>query len=349
MKYFLELVEDLKKGRTAQVYLFFGPEDYLRREAAKKIRDTLFPDGADDFNQVTLDAGETTASEIVSLALMTPLFAQKRLIMVKNAGFFSQGKSSADSGEEAGKEPPRKDEVLLLKYFAAPNPDTCLVFDAGENVDRRKKIFKEITKAGKAIEFSLLKPDELTRWLDKQARLAGKSLAPGTAAEIIARAGNTLEALSQEINKLIAYAGENGTITPGDVASATPPHPEEDVFAVVDAIGERNAKRAIEGVNRLVLQKHPPPVILAMVARQIRLILRMGEAVRSGLSQAEHAHRLGIHPFVAKKVLSQQKNFDRKQLIRSLSSLHHLDVAVKSGREDFLPGMEAFVIDICKR
>ncbi|MFZ5649636.1 MAG: DNA polymerase III subunit delta [Bacillota bacterium] len=347
MKYFLDLVEDLKKGIIAPVYLFFGPEVYLRREAVKKVRDTLLPEGAGDFSHVTLDAGETPVSEIVSLALMSPLFSQRRLLVVKNAGFFSPDKSATDSGDES-RPHPGKEETRLLKYLASPNPDTCLVFDAGENVDRRKKTFKEISKTGKAIEFSLLRTDELTRWLDKQARLSGKSLAPGAAAEILARAGNTLQSLSQEIHKLISYAGESSSITPEDVAAATPPHPEEDVFAVVDAIGERNIKRAIEGINRLVRQKHPPPVILAMVARQIRLILRIGEAVRSG-SQGEIIRRLGIHPYVARKISAQQKNFDRKQLIRSLSSLHHLDVGVKSGRQDFLPAMENLLINICRK
>jgi len=150
-----------------------------------------------------------------------------------------------------------------------------------------------------------------------------------------------------EINKLITYAGGNRVITPDDVAAVTPPHPEEDVFAVVDAIGERNASRAIAGINRLILMKNPPPAILAMVARQIRLLLRAGEAIGSGSPIKELSQTLGIHPFVAKKITAQQRNFNRNQLIRWLLNLHELDVLVKSGKQEFLPGIETLIMNIC--
>ncbi len=197
------------------------------------------------------------------------------------------------------------------------------------------------------IEFAPLKPAELTAWLEKQARQAGKTLGPGTAAEIMTRAGTGLQALSVEIHKLILYAGENSVITVKDVAAVTPPHPEEDVFAVVDAIGEMNPARAMAGIERLIRQKQPPPAILAMVARQIRLILRAGEALRSGGPPGNLASLIGVHPFVARKMAAQQKNFDRRRLIISLHRLHHLDVAVKTGRQDFLAGMEMFILDVC--
>jgi len=347
LQYFINLVKDLKEGRFYPIYLLYGPESYLRREAVRRIKECLLPGGADEFNFITIDGEEKDTSELLSLAVMSPLFAGKRLLVVKNARYFYSKKSSPDSSGEEGDNTPKGDELKLIKYLSGPSPDTCIIFDAGEAVDRRKKIFREISRVGKAIEFSLLKNEDLSAWLDKQARRAGKSLAPGTAAGIIARAGNTLQSLSMEINKLICYIGENKVITERDVEAVTPPNPEEDIFAVVDAIGERNAARAMSGINRLVLQKQPPPVILGMVARQIRLILRAGEALKSGKTAAELGTVLGIHPYVARKMASQQKNFNRRQLVGAVIELHRLDRLVKSGRRDFLPGMEALILGMC--
>lgn len=353
MKYFLDLVRELKEGRIAPVYLFFGPEGYLRGEAVKRIREFLLAGEANDFNYTALDGEETSPAEIVSLARMTTFFSGKRLVVVKNARFFA-GKKEKDSPgpeEEEDLSPPavRSGEAPLLEYLASPNPETCLVFDAGEQVDRRKKIYRESARVGKVVQFSPLKHEELAAWLEKQVRQAGKSLAPGTAAALLARTGNSLQALSVEIQKLICYAGENSAITAKDVAAATPLHPEEDVFAVVDAIGERNPARAMSGIDRLIRQKHPPPAILGMVARQIRLILRTGEALRSGNDLGALAARIGMHPYVARKMAAQQKNFDRRQLITSLYRLHDLDAAVKSGRQEFLAGMEMFILDVCAK
>ncbi|MCL6610128.1 MAG: DNA polymerase III subunit delta [Peptococcaceae bacterium] len=353
MKYFIDLVNDLNAGRVAPVYLFFGPESYLRGEAVKRIRDLLAPGGTGDFNHTLVDGEETTLADITALAGMAPFFAGKRLVVVQNAKFFAGKKGGPETaGREQGEEETaaaRSDETPFLDYLAAPNPSTCIVFDAGDQVDKRKKIYREVAKTGKVVEFALLRPDQLAAWLEKQARQAGKTLGPGAAAEILARAGNSLQALSVEIQKLISYAGESGVITVEDVAAATPPHPEEDVFAVVDAIGEKNPARAMAGIARLLRQKQPPPAILAMVARQIRLILRTGEALRSGGQPGNLASRMGIHPFVARKMAGQQKNFDRRQLIESLHRLHDLDTAVKSGRQEFLAGMEMFILDVCRK
>ncbi|MFZ5642220.1 MAG: DNA polymerase III subunit delta [Bacillota bacterium] len=347
MKYFLDLVSELKQGKSYPVYLFFGPENYLRREAAKRIKEALLPGGADDFNFMSVNAEETSIPGIVSLALTGPLFSEKRVIVVKNIKLFAAKKGTGNSAGQEKDSPPQADEISLMEYLGSPSPSTCLIIDAGETVDKRKKIFKEISKAGKTIEFTLLTAADLTVWLEKQARLAGKTLEPGAAAEILARSGHTLQSLSMEMQKLIAYSGDNKTITRADILATTPTNPEEDVFAVVDAIGERNAKRAIEGINRLLLQKHPPQVILSMVARQIRLILRAGEALSSGSRAADLGQLLSIHPFVAKKMASQQKNFNKDQLIKALNILHNLDIAVKSGRQEFLPGMESLILSLC--
>lgn len=351
MKYFINLLEDFKAGNFAPVYLFYGPEGYLRREAINKIRSFLLDGECCEFNYTEADGEETTLEDIVSLASMTPFFSGRRLVVVRNAKFFTGKKSdtgSREAGQAANTEEPgttATNELPLLKYIAHPNPSTCLVFDAGNQVDKRKKIFKETARVGKAIEFTLLKKEELTKWLEQHARLADKSLAPGTAAGILAKRGNNLEALSVELHKLIAYAGDSRVITPEDVTAVTPVHPEEDIFAVVDAIGERNPSRAIEGIHRLVRQKQPPPYILVMVARQIRLLLQVGEALRAGEKAAGLTARLGIHPYTARKIVAQQNNFDRQQLIKYLHGLHQLDVAVKTGKQEFLPGIEMLIMD----
>lgn len=353
MKYFIDLVNELKAGRISPVYLFFGPEGYLRREAVRRVREAALGGDADEFNFTEIDGGEAPLQEIASLAAMAPFFAERRLLVVRNAGYFSvkKGSGSGKSDEEAAEGQPapvRAGEGPLLKYLADPNPGTCLIFDTGDQVDRRKKICKEIAKTGKMVEFAPLKPADLCAWLEKQARIAGKGLEPGAAAEIQARVGISLQALSAEIQKLITYAGDSRNITVGDVKAVTPPSPEEDVFAVVDAIGEKNPGRAMAGIGRLISLKQPPPAILGMVARQIRLILRAGEALRAGAGPGDVASRLGVHPFVAKKMAAQQRNFDRRQLITSLHRLHNLDVAVKSGRQEFLPAIEMFIMDVCR-
>lgn len=356
MKYYINLLDSLKRGDIAPVYLFHGPEAYLRHQALGKFRKTILSGGAEDFNLNILDGQEVSAPEIISLAETAPFFADKRLIIVNDPPQFKGSKKKtreeeqeAEDNEEDGETSPKKSsgDSELLQYITSPMPSTCVIFNTPGPVDKRKKIYRTIEKNGRVVEFALLKSRELIKWLEKQARLAGKQIEPGAAETLIERVGHGLFALQAEINKLIDYTGESPVITREDVTAVTPVPLEEDIFRVVDAIGNKNPATALAGLRDLLLTRHPPQVILSMVARQFRLLLQVKQAVAEGCPAGELAGRTGIHPFVAKKILSQAKNFNFHHLVTTIHSLQAIDVGIKTGRREFLPAMEMLIMEIC--
>jgi DNA polymerase-3 subunit delta len=350
MKYYTDFLNELNKGRLYPIYLFYGPETYLRKEAVQKIKEQVLTAG--DFNYAEVDGEQVLLSEIVSLAEMTPFLGDTRILVVKSANkIFAPRKyisRDSDTNMETLSEKTDSDEEVFIKYLASPNPTTCLILEAGENIDKRKKIYKEVLKHGKVIEFTLLNYQNLCSWLIKKSREAGKKISPGVAREIVYRTGNNLHALSAEIQKVISYAGDKTIISMEDVIAITPTIIEENIFAVVDAIGEKKPARAIEGIKSLLKQKQQPSVILSMITRQIRLIILAGDALRSGKKHDVLASLMGVHPFVARKIAVQQKNFQQQQLVDYIHYLHQLDVSIKSGEQDFLPGIEMFIYEVCR-
>ena len=350
MKYFLDLLENLKKGEILPAYLFYGPESYLRDQALARFKEKIFPSPhLEDFNFTVLDGEETSPRELVNIATTAPFPEGRRLVLVKNPPYF-KGKSKSAGDEEAidpeaEKEPPG-DQGELLKYLASPTEYTCIIFNTSQPVDRRKKIFKQVEKNGRAIEFSYLSSRDLTRWLDKQAAARGKKIAPDAVEELLYRAGSGLQNLHSEINKLLSYVGDTKAITRDDVVALTPAPEEEDIFAVVDAIGQRQPRRAIDGIKKMLAMKKPPQVILTMVARQFRLLIMAREALDGGSPPAEAAKKMGVHPFVAKKALSQCRNFTMPILVRAMYQLYRVDSDVKAGRRPFLPAMELFIASV---
>lgn len=350
MKYFLDLLENLKKGDILPAYLFYGPESYLREQAVARFREKIFPSPyLEDFNYTVLDGEETSPRELVNIATTAPFPEGRRLLLVKNPPYFKGKGTPAVDGEalepEAEREPPG-DQGELLKYLTSPTEYTCIIFNTSQPVDRRKKIFKQLEKKGRAIEFSYLNSRDLTRWLDKQAAARGKKIAPDAAEELLYRAGSGLQNLHSEINKLLSYVGDEKIITRGDVLVLTPPPEEEDIFAVVDAIGQRQPRRAIDGIKKMLVLKKPPQVILTMVARQFRLLIMAREAMERGGPPADAAKKMGVHPFVAKKALSQCRNFSMPVLVGALHRLYLVDSDVKSGRRPFLPAIELFIAEV---
>lgn len=318
MQYFLDLVAAIEKGEILPVYLFYGPEVYLQREAVRRFRAALVGENA--LNYEVVDGEEVPPREVAAMANTLPLFATRRLVVVKNAPYFSTG----------------KEDPALLAYLRQPNPATCLIFCTAGTV-QKAGAFKLVQKQGKAVEFSYLAPEDLKKWFQKKARQAGKSLEPA-AAEMLLAAGRDLTVLYNEIEKVLAYTGDRPVVTAADVQAVLVPTSEETVFAAIDAFGERRYPEALKKI-RALLEREAQGVVFSLLARQLRLIMLAQDLSFSG-RQENLAQVLNIHPFVARKVAAQARRFPRAELEELFWSLLELDAAVKSGREEFLPGLE---------
>lgn len=346
MKYYLDLLKNLERGEVAPVYLFYGEEGYLRAQGEMRFRQSLLPAELADFNLDLLDGEAASGREVVSRAETPPFMAARRLVVVRHARFFSgRGKSkTAPDGDGEAQADLSPDEPALLTYLKDPLSTTCLIFNTGHPVDKRRRLFKAVKSAGQVVEFTPLSPRDLTRWLNKQARQAGLAIEPEVAALLIERVGRSLFLLASEMEKLTAYAAGGESIGVEDVRRVTVPRVEENIFAVVDAIGERRPARALAGIRELLAAGEPGPVIVAMIARQFRLLVQAIELRETGCPAAELAGRLEVHPFVARKLSAQAGNFTRAQAAGALRELLALDAAVKSGRQDFYPAMELFLL-----
>ena len=150
MKYYLDLLDSLKRGDIAPVYLFYGPEVYLRDQALARFREALLEPATADFNLELLDGESAGPEAIMAAASIPPVMAARRLVIVRNAGLFRSSRAGAGESKE------RPGEAALQSYLDQPPAETCLVFDAGESVDRRRKIYKLVAQRGRAVEFSLL-------------------------------------------------------------------------------------------------------------------------------------------------------------------------------------------------
>jgi len=333
----------------APVYLFYGEEDYLRRRALRELVGCVLQKETGEFNYDLVDGEEDSLEKVLTLAQTPPFLASRRLVVVRYAPYFAgRGRKvqSSAPGPEETKKTLAPGEKSLLAYLQNPVDTTCLVFETGQPVDQRRKLFKVLQKTAQVIEFPFLRHEELIRWLLQRAGAAGKKMAPGTADLLISRAGRGMTLLENELNKLISYVGERNIIANEDVQMVTVPMVEENIFAVVDALGERQVRKALGGIKELLADGEPAPVILTMVARQFRLLLQAKEMAAKGGQPAQMGTQLGVPPFVVKKILAQSKNFSFEQLQQTLEQLLELDVVLKTGRQEFLPAMEKLALNL---
>lgn len=349
MNYYIELLNSIKRGVVFPVYLFYGEESYLREQAVARFKEYFFPGSAQDLNFDLIDGESVGPGDIAVRAETLPFFAEKRLVVVRNPTFFKTAKKAGkeDTGDGGEETAGPGNEAALLEYLKNPLASTCLIFTTGEPVDKRKRLFKAVKKAGRAVEFTFLSRNDLTRWLAQKARTAGRKFAPGAADTLLDTVGTSLQKLSAELDKLIHYTTGQEMITPVEVRRVCPPRLEENIFAVVDAMGNKRCGEALAAIKEMLAAKEPPFRLLAMVTRQFRLLLQVKDLLGRGCPAGEIPARLKIHPYVARKVASQCENFSRESLLGALQLLLEVDEAVKTGRQEFYPALEIFLLKLC--
>ena len=81
------VVEDIKKGSFKPVYLFYGEEAYLKQQYKNRLKDAVLPEG-DTINLSIYSGKGIDVEEMIAQADTMPFFAEHRLLLIEDSGFF---------------------------------------------------------------------------------------------------------------------------------------------------------------------------------------------------------------------------------------------------------------------
>lgn len=316
--------EDIKNGQYRPVYLLYGEERYLKRQYRDKLKSALCaPD--DTMNVSFYEGRDISVGEIIDLAETLPFFADRRVIFIENSGLFKSG------GEQ------------MAEYLGAQNESTLFVFAESE-VDKRSKLFKAVSAKGCAVEFSVQDEKILKRWIAGVLGREGKRVTEGTVQLLLTRTGTDMENIHMELEKLICYCMDRDVVTDEDVEAVTATRVSNHIFDMVDAISNKQQRRALELYYDLLALKEPPMRILFLIARQCNLLLQAKEMKAKGYGDKEIASGLGVPPFAVKKYLSQASRFRTSVLRSAVEQCVDAEEMVKTGRMNDRMSVEVLML-----
>ena len=168
------LNEDIKNHTFKPVYLLWGEEVFLKRSYKNRLRQAIT--GGDTMNYNSFEGKGIDPAEIISLADTMPFFAEKRLILVEDSGWFKGG-AGADS---------------VSAYIEQIPETTCLLFVEAE-VDKRSRLYKAVKKRGYAAEMERQSAAQLARWAAGILSRAGRRINAGNMEYILNNAGDDME------------------------------------------------------------------------------------------------------------------------------------------------------------
>lgn len=318
-------------------YIFYGSDDLARDEALSAILARVPDPAMAELNTTRLDGRKLTFSELRYACDTVPFLTERRIVIV-------------DGLLERLKNGPKEFADQLAAYLGELPAHARLFLIEGDKIDKRMGLWKravqlEEAKKGVIREFEKPKREQLPRWIQHRTRQKGGQIDHRAAEELATFVGDDLRLLDSEIDKLVTYA-DGDLITQETVRTLVPYTAEANIFGLMDAIGQRDLRRAMSSLQQLLNQNAAPPYLHFMLTRQIRILLQVKELSELGSTQAEIRQKLGLHPFVVEKTLKQVGRFTLESLEAAFERLLDADYAMKTGQVEPELALQLLVADL---
>ncbi len=200
------------------------------------------------------------------------------------------------------------------------------------------------------VECAPLQGRALDTWASEQIAAAGCAIDRDALQALVGAVGQDLWKLAQEIDKLAAYAWDRSprAITAPDVRELVHAQVPVNIFDFVDALGQKQTRRALELLHNHLDAGEEPLYLLSMMVYQFRNLLKVKSLLDAGRSPREIATAAKLHPFVAGKTAAQAQKFSLPALLAIHAKLHDADVRLKQGRLEPQLMLDSFVVAVCR-
>ncbi len=324
-----DVTKRANEGSLDPVYVFVGTERLLVERAVEAIRSAVDEMGAPGFNVEVFDGKGLDASRVISAARTLPMMADKRFVLVRHADSMAP-----------------TEQNKLAAYLDDPAESACVVVTA-DKLDGRGKLAKAAKKAGSVIDAKPLRGRELREFIRAEATTRDHNIEPKAIETLLDSVGDDLGAIDDAIERLSLFVGPGQRIDANSVMQCVTRIRVESIWSLVDAIGLRDKRQGIAAAQSLLDDREPPLRLLAMVARQLRIVARMREALSEGLRPQEAAKRAGAPPFKAADLTESARRFTADSLGEAFALIAETDRALKSSKRPPDVILQHAVLELC--
>ncbi|MGB2697429.1 MAG: DNA polymerase III subunit delta [Candidatus Zixiibacteriota bacterium] len=317
-----------EKKKISRAYLFSGEEEFQKRETLDRLIQLLIPPSHKSFNLDILHASRSSTVEIINKTSTFPLGTEKRLIIVYDIDKLTPS-----------------DKNLLIPHLKGIPESSCLILVTAGS-DKRKKFFLDLEKTITVVDFPKLYENQIPSWITNRVKGYGKSIKKEAIQVLQSWAGKSLPDLANEIEKLLIFVGDKNTITSEDVKQVAGYTGTNDIFQLLNSVGHKNTKQALEILNNLFFYSHPTGTIIHWLTEHLIRLLKIKEFDYKK-SEIPLTSYLRNHNYFLKDNKEQSKNFNREQLQNGFLLLYQADMDLKTS---FLPSdliLELLVYNLC--
>lgn len=290
------------------IHLIIGEDDYLVSETAKKtVGDGVGLEVVDSLNSSNAELQMADLREVDASFSTPPFLDPRKVTWWKNVHFLPGG-GKRDSSEEVKEALERFAEKVARA--AATLPENQHLVISGPRLLKTSIFAKTLAPVAEMAVFAAGKPWEAARnaavrVIDLAAEMNLK-FDRGAAEHFVARVGTDSRSLMSELGKMRDYLGKNAhTITLADIDEVTSQGVgvEPEVWAITDALGERNLEKTLSAARRFEQENGFAVLVTTVVEKFFRQLID----VKNGTAGE-------LNPFVQRKMSGFLRNWTPAEL-----------------------------------
>lgn len=317
-----------------KLYLLYGQESYLLDRGLEEIKSRVVKEYA-EFNYTVFDNKNIDMTELQNACETLPFGSEKKLVVLKN---FSGLKTKLKKSEPDEAE--KKDDIgaEITHIINSLYDDTCLLFVFYGDVDRRKKIFKDINKNGSVYEFKKIDKRDLVQWILRFVKNADKNIEESTIEYFIQNTGYldknnevNMYNIQNEMEKILSFIGGEKTIGLDTIKEFVKEPIENDVFKLIDTCLEKDIANSLKIYSDLLLRGEYTLSVIGLISWGIKNITKIKELKEEGLDAKKISGRLKMNEYVVRKNINKCEKIDFLTLEKALGKCIKCEANLKTG------------------
>ena len=317
-----EVMKELRAGKYRPVYLLMGEETYPTDLISDYIEKNALPADQQGFNQIVVYKRDTTYKQIAMECDQYPTFAERRVVILKEAQATSESRSDTIDDLEGYCNHALATTVLVICYKY-------------KSVDKRKKVVKAIEKCGGAIvESKKLYDNQMGPWITQMVRGYGYSIEDKAVSLLVESIGTDQTNAAKAIGKIRSAVGESlRTITAEMVYEHVGVSREYNAFELCNALFRRDKVKVYEIVKAFGSneKQYPlPPTLAALHFSFQRLFLFCYvKATTRDIAQAAAAAGERSEYNIKTRLLPAAENYSAVKCMKALELINEYDMRSK--------------------
>lgn len=276
---------------------------------------------------IRFDLQENTVDQVIEELNTYSFLVDKKIVVVSLTETILNDKKSI------------KDEEKLIKYIDNINPLNSLILIANK-IDERKKLVKSIKAKFIVVNNNISIIDKI------KVSLEDYNIDNKTINYLIKYLNNDNERIINELEKLKMYKLDTKIITIDDINTISIKEFDENIFSLINAINDKNIKKAFEIYNDLIERGEEMLKIVISVTDHFRLIYTVKVLVNDKKSSDTITSMLGIHPYRVKLAIENSYKFSFEELKKYLKQLGNIDINIKTGVSANNYGFDLFLLNL---